>query len=456
MLKLLRLIRTAIRALRRNVARAILTMLGIVIGIAAVIAMMEIGQGASLAVQKSISSMGSNNLILMPGAAASGGISFGAGSGLTLTAADCEAIVRECPDVRQASPLVRSKAQLSYGNRNWVPGSFYGVQPTYLDVREWTDLSDGECFTDRDVRNMTAVCVVGETIHRELFQGASPIGKEMRVNNVGFRVVGVLSPKGANLMGMDQDDIVLAPWTTVKYRISNRVATTAASSGSGTSNAVNTLGALYPAASASLYPDIDVTQAADNPIPVRFANIDQIILAARSAGTIQASIDEITRLLRERHHLHIGEDSDFQIRDMTELSKTLSSTTTLMTNLLLVVALISLVVGGVGIMNIMLVSVTERTREIGLRMAVGARGRDILMQFLIEAILLCLVGGLIGIALGRGASIMVSSVLHWPTATSVQAVILSVVVAGTVGVVFGFYPAWRAARLDPIEALRYE
>lgn len=459
-MKLLRLIRTAIRALRRNITRALLTMLGIVIGIAAVIAMMEIGQGASTAIKRTISSMGTNTLLVMPGAASSGGISWGAGSTMTLRESDCEAIVRECPDVRQAAVIVRSSGQVVYGNRNWTPNNLYGTDPDYLDVRDWQNLAEGDTFTDRDVRNGSKVCLIGQTIKRELFPDESPIGKHIRIRNVQFRVVGVLASKGANLMGMDQDDIILAPWTTVRYRISNQrsagAASSSSSAASSSGSSVNTLNNLYPSTGVQLYPQQSAVQQANNPMPIRFATVDQIILAARSADSIQPAISQITSVLRERHRLGPEDENDFQIRDMTELTNTLSSTSRLMTRLLLFVALISLIVGGVGIMNIMLVSVTERTREIGLRMAVGARTYDILLQFLIEAVILCLLGGLIGIGLGRGASEMVAVFLKWPTQISIEAIITSVVVACVVGMVFGFYPAWRASRLDPIEALRYE
>jgi ABC-type antimicrobial peptide transport system permease subunit len=436
--------------------RAMLTTLGIIIGVGAVIAMMEIGAGSSSAIQKSISSMGANVLLVLPGTAASGGISFGTGSVMTLTPDDCDAILRECPSVRSAAPAVRARTQVVYGNRNWVPSSMYGTTPAFLEVRDWT-LAEGDSFTDRDVLNANKVCVLGQTLVQELFQGDSPIGKEIRVKNVSFRVVGVLSSKGANMMGRDQDDILLAPWTTIKYRVTGSTLTNtnqSASSSSGTS--VNTLNNLYPGGQPSLYPEQSEVQAADNPMPVRFANIDQILAAARSAKEIPAAIQQIKDLLHERHHLRPGEPDDFTIRDMTEMTKTLTSTTKLMTNLLLCVAMISLVVGGVGIMNIMLVSVTERTREIGLRMAVGARARDILRQFLVEAVVLCLVGGGLGILLGHGGSHVVRMVLHWPVETSPVAIAAAVLVSATVGIAFGFYPAWKASRLDPIDALRYE
>jgi ABC-type antimicrobial peptide transport system permease subunit len=259
------------------------------------------------------------------------------------------------------------------------------------------------------------------------------------------------------MMGSDQDDILLAPWTTIKYRVTgSTLANTNQSASSSSGTSVNTLNNLYPGSQSSLYPEQSDVQAADNPMPVRFANIDQILAAARSAEEIPAAIQQIKDLVHERHHLRPDEPDDFTIRDMTEMTKTLTSTTNLMTNLLLCVAMISLVVGGVGIMNIMLVSVTERTHEIGLRMAVGARGRDILRQFLVEAVVLCLVGGGVGILLGHGGSHVVRMVLHWPVETSPLAIAAAVLVSAAVGIAFGFYPAWKASRLDPIEALRYE
>ena len=454
-----RTIRTALHALQRNVMRSILTTLGIIIGVAAVIAMMEIGGGSSDAIQSTITKMGANNLLIMPGTAASGGVSFGAGTTMTLTPQDSDAILRECPAVRASAPVVRVRTQVVYGGRNWVPFFIYGTSPQYLDVRDWTTMAEGELFSERDVRNGNKVCVLGQTLVRELFQNQSPIGKEVRVKNVAFRVVGVLSRKGANMMGMDQDDILLAPWTAIKYRVAGTSATTAnqsAGTSTDTSGSVNSLSDLYPAASASLYPVPSSTQTADTPLPVRFTNVDQIMAAARTSDDIAASIQQITSLLRQRHRIAVHEPEDFSLRDMTEMTKALSSTTTLMTNLLLCVALISLVVGGVGIMNIMLVSVTERTREIGLRMAVGAAGRDILRQFLVEAVLLCLAGGAFGILFGRLTSILVRTLLHWPTALSVTAIVASVLVSASVGIIFGFYPAWKASRFDPIEALRYE
>jgi len=319
-------------------------------------------------------------------------------------------------------------------------------------------MDEGESFTEHDVRNASKVCVVGKTIVRELFAGQSPIGKEIRVRNVAFKVIGVLQQKGANMMGQDQDDILLAPWTTIKYRV---VATTLSGGNQSTTNTsntteVNSLTMTYPNISTSLYPTQSTNEAADLPQPIRFANVDQILTAARGPEWIQTAIDQITDVIRENHHLRPTAPNDFTVRDMTEITKAMSSTTDLITRLLLYVAMISLMVGGVGIMNIMLVSVTERTREIGLRMAVGAEPNDILRQFLTEAIVLCLAGGIMGIIAGRGASMIVSKVLHWPTAPSIGAVVAAVVVSASVGVIFGFYPAWKGSRLDPIDALRYE
>ncbi len=458
-MKAYRSILTALKALRRNPMRAMLTTLGIVIGIAAVIAMMEIGAGSAEAIKKSISSMGANVILILPGTASSGGVSFGAGSVMTLTPKDCEAIARECPAIRNVAPIVRARAQIVYGGRNWVPSSISGTTPAFLAIRDWTDLAEGESFSERDILNANKVCLLGQTIVRELFQGESPIGKAIRLKNISFKVIGVLSRKGANMVGMDQDDTILAPWTTIKYRVSgstlgNVNQSSTSSSTSGTT--VNTLSNLYPGDESGLYPATSDVQQADNPMPVRFETVDQILAAANSTEEIPMAINQITELLHERHHIRPGEDDDFNVRDMTEMSKTISDTTALMTKLLLCVAMISLVVGGVGIMNIMLVSVTERTREIGLRMAVGARGRDILRQFLVESVALCLVGGALGILLGHGGSMLVRMLLHWPIKTSPMAIAAAVLVSGSVGITFGFYPAWKASRLNPIEALRYE
>jgi ABC-type antimicrobial peptide transport system permease subunit len=417
--------------------------------------MMEIGNGATIAIRRTMASIGANTLVIVPGALSTSGVNQGAGSVMTLTPQDADAINRECPALSAVAPIVRARTQVVYGNRNWVPTYIYGTTPSFLEVREWTDLAEGESFTEHDVLNSGKVCLVGQTIVAQLFDGRSPVGKEVRIRNVSFKVVGVLKTKGANLMGMDQDDILLAPWTTVKYRV---VATSLAGSNqsSATATAPDLPGSIYPNTAQNLYPVPSATEQSDTPQPIRFANVDQILTAAKSSSAIPSAIQQITMLLRERHHLHAASPNDFNVRDMTEITKAMSSTTEMITKLLLCVAMISLVVGGVGIMNIMLVSVTERTREIGLRMAVGAEAGDILRQFLTEAVVLCLFGGTVGIILGRTSSFIISRVLHWPTAPSVGAIIAAVTVSATVGVIFGFYPAWKASRLNPIAALRYE
>ena len=454
----LRTLKMAFHALRNNVMRAALTTLGIVIGVAAVITMVEIGNGAKVAIQRTMASMGANTLVILPGAITTAGVSSGAGTMMTLTPQDKDAILKECSSVAWAAPIVRARAQVVYGNRNWVPTYVYGTTPQFLDIRDWTEMTEGEAFTEHEVLNSSKVCLVGQTIVREVFAGQSPIGKHVRIRNVDFKVIGVLSKKGANLMGMDQDDIVLAPWTTVKYR----VVASALSGGnqSSTSNAstseVNTLNMIYPELQQNLYYVPTATELTDTTQQMRFPNVDQILTAAPSADQVAPAIQQISSLLRQRHRLRNTDPDDFSVRDMTEITKTMSSTAEMMTKLLLCVAMISLVVGGIGIMNIMLVSVTERTREIGLRMAVGAEPGDILRHFLTEAVILCLLGGTMGIIIGRGSSYVVSMVLRWPTAVSVGAILSAVFVSASVGIAFGFYPAYKASRLDPIEALRYE
>ena len=456
-MKACRTIRAALRALRRNPMRAMLTTLGIVIGISSVIAMMEIGQGSSASLQKSIASMGANVLMVMPGSSSTSGANQGSGSVATLTPQDAEALAKGCPSLKAVAPIVRARTQIIYGNRNWVPNQVFGTTPTFLAIRGWTRMAAGRAFTDRDVLTCNRVCLLGQTTAKELFQGKPPIGQEIRVNNVPLRVVGILARKGANMMGMDQDDILIAPWTVVKYRIAGSTLTTAnQSAGGGTSGSANILSKPFPSDAPVLYPPRSDVQAQNSPLLQRFSNVDSIIAAARSTPQVESAMTEMTTVLRKQHNLREGRSDDFDLRDMSEMTNTFSSTTKLMTNLLLCVALISLVVGGVGIMNIMLVSVTERTKEIGLRMAVGARGRDILRHFLTEAVLLCLVGGAMGIAVGHGGSMLVRTLLRWPVETSPIAIAAAVLVSASVGIAFGFYPAWKASRLDPIEALRYE
>ena len=451
-------IRTALLALRRNVLRSALTTLGIVIGVGAVIAMVEIGQGAKTSVAQTIQSMGANNLLVMPGQATSGGVSFGGGSATTLTPEDAEAVAREVPEAADVAPVVRARTQVVFGNKNWVPLYIYGTTPEFLGVREW-EVSDGRAFTDREVSGAAGVCLIGQTVARELFGSISPVGSVLRINTTPVQVVGVLARKGANMMGVDQDDIVLAPWRTIKFKVSGQSAQTAnqsAAAAAASGTAPQTAGNRFPSLPPTLYPPQSTTEVTDHPAPPLPTYIDQILVRVRSEQEIPKAMKEITAVLRERHRIRAGEPEDFNLRDMTEISKAMGSSSQLMSGLLLCVALISLIVGGVGIMNIMLVSVTERTKEIGLRMAVGARGGDILRQFLVEAVLLCLLGGAMGILFGRGGSWLVETLLHWRTETSVPAIIASVAVSAAVGVLFGFYPAWKASRLDPIEALRYE
>lgn len=452
-------LRTAFGALRRNLMRSALTTLGIIIGVGAVIAMVEISDGSRTALMKTMSSMGANVLIVANGAAASGGVSWGSGTEETLTPDDAEEMIRQCPAVADAAPIVSAGGQVVYGNRNWVPMRISGTTPGYLVVRDWNTMDEGEMFTERDVLASNRVCVIGRTLARELFQGESPIGKDIRLKNVSLRVVGVLGRKGANMMGEDQDDTVLAPWTTIKYRISGtRTAPANAKAAAATTSNLEKMNSLknpYPGA-VKLYPEQSTVQQANTPQPVRFETVDVILVKAASASRTQEAISEITALLHERHRIRADQDDDFTIRDMAEVIKAMSSMSRMMGGLLLIVAMISLAVGGVGIMNIMLVSVTERTREIGLRMAVGARSYHILRQFLIEAVVLCLFGGAMGILLGRIASSLVWFFMRWPVQASLPAIAAAFVVSAGVGIAFGFYPAWKASRLDPIEALRYE
>jgi ABC-type antimicrobial peptide transport system permease subunit len=456
MKKVYRILRMSVLALRRNVMRSVLTTLGIVIGVGAVIAMMEIGKGSSTAVKQTIASMGANNLLVLPGTASSGGVSFGSGTVVTLTPGDAEALSKpdRCPAIAAAAPIVRARTQVVYGNKNWVPLYIYGTTPEFLKIRDWQSFSEGNPFTAQDVTAQREVCVLGQTIVRELFADESP-----------FTVVGVLSLKGANMMGLDQDDIVLAPWTTIKFKVAGQSTSTTNQSSSTASTitpaagqpagGVNTLSTTYPGTD-TRYPAPSPTQMADQPQLVRFTNVDQILVQATSAGEIPLAIAQINELLRERHHIRPGQPEDFNVRDMTEMSKALGKTSDRMSGLIVLIALVSLIVGGVGIMNIMMVSVTERTREIGLRMAVGATAGSVLAQFLLEAVILSMLGGLAGITLGLGAAIGLAHVAGWPLVVSPAAVLLAVAVAGAVGVFFGFYPAWKASRLDPIEALRYE
>ena len=390
-------------------AATVLAMLGIVIGIAAVICMVALGNGANNMIQEQINSMGRNVLMIWPGAASSGGFSWGGGSTTTLTAEDGEALLRELPEVASVTPVVRTRAPLIRESYNWTPISIMGTGASFPDVRDWP-LDEGSFFTPRDELSSTKVCVIGWTIVENLFPEGRPLGQTVRIKNVPFRVVGVLSRKGTNSMGTDQDDLVLVPWTTAKSTLEGSA----------------------------------------------FRNVSQLLVAIRSAEEIPAATEAISDVLRRRHRLPEREPDDFRVIAMSEMASTAAQTSSIMSALLAGIASISLLVGGIGIMNIMLVSVTERTREIGLRLAVGARGRDILQQFLIESVLLSGFAGLIGMGLGGGASAILADTLGWPFAIDPNAMGLAVVFSCAVGVFFGLYPAMRAARLDPIEALRYE
>ena len=455
-------LRTALGNLHRNKLRSALTALGVIIGVGAVIAMTEIGEGSKSAIDKTIASMGAYKIPVFPSAAKNAGVSQGAGTVQTLNPADVDEILRQCPAVSEVVPMVWAHAQVIYGKNNWSPQGITGTSPRYLAIRDWEDLDEGNCFTDDDVRKSAAVCLIGATVRRELFEDESPIGKTIRIRNVPFRVVGLLDPRGANMQGQDQDDVVIAPWTTIKFRVNSQGAgsangTVAAATASTTSSTttVNSLSNPYPAPT-SLYPQPSIVQMADTPQPVRQTNVDFIMAKAAGPDEVADAMEQISSVLRDRHHILPSDDDDFKVMDVTEMSRAAARTSELMSTLLLAVAAISLVVGGVGIMNIMLVSVTERTREIGLRMAVGARGHHILQQFLVEAVALCLVGGAIGILAGHGVSLLISEWQRWTTAVSWPAIFVSVFVAAGVGIVFGFYPAWKASRLDPIEALRHE
>jgi macrolide transport system ATP-binding/permease protein len=456
---LVRTAETAFRSLRRNVLRSVLTTLGIIIGVAALIAIAEIGKGSASAIKQVLVTTGANTLLVQAGAASSNGVSLGSGTIKTLTPEDAEAIGNECPAVDSVAPIVYARRQVIHGGKNWVPIYIYGTTPGLLRVREWEHLKEGEPFTAEDIHDVSMVCLLGQTVVHELFDDESPLGQEVYVNEVPLKVIGVLSRKGTNIIGVDQDDILLAPWTTIKYRVSassspnpNQSAAAASSLG----QQIDTLSRRFPRSETGLYPVQSSVQMASRPKLERFSNVDSILVRARTTEEIPVAMAQMTELLRERHAVGPGQEDDFDVRDFTEVIRAVQGTIALVAGLLLSVALISLVVGGVGIMNIMLVSVTERYREIGLRMAVGAAPEDILRQFLVEAVVLSVLGGAIGIMAGRTGSVLVRVLAGWPTESSLAAIIGSVSVTVTIGIIFGYYPAWKASRLNPIEALRYE
>ncbi len=406
MMRFIEILRIAFDALLRNKMRSILTMLGIIIGVGAVIAMVAIGKGAQTQVEAQISGLGSNILMVFPGSTSRGGVMGGSGTGTGLTEEDQHAVKEQCPAVAYVSPQVGSGGQVVYGNQNWQT-RINGGTVDFFAIRDWR-LEAGDFFTEQDVRAATKVCLLGQTIVQQLFAGVDPIGQTIRIRSIPFRVIGTLKAKGQNSMGMDQDDLIIIPYTSLQKRIMGHT---------------HSWG---------------------------------FIASAVSKAQIPLAQQQMRDLLRMRHNLGPGEEDDFTIRTQTEIADAQSATANIMTVLLASIASISLLVGGIGIMNIMLVSVTERTREIGVRISIGARPRDILTQFLMESIVMSLIGGIIGIMLGLIASSLLSKFAGWPTYVTAQSIILAVSFSMGVGIFFGYYPARKAASLNPIEALRYE
>ena len=401
-----RLIKIATRSITKNKMRTLLTMLGIIIGVGAVIVMVAIGQGAKTQIQQRIDNLGTNMIVVTQGASRTGGVSQGAGTSNRLTIADADALKREGTLLSGVSPVIVAPTQVVGGVTNWRT-AVYGVSVDYAVIRDW-GVSSGRLFDDADTRSMRKVAVIGKTVADNLFPDQDPVGQQIRLRDVPFEIIGVMAPKVQTAEGRDQDDVVLSPYTTVQTRLSGR----------------------------------------------QF--IPQILGSTASKADIPAAEQEARGILRETHKLADYEDDDFTVRDQTDLAQAAQGTTEVMTLLLAAIASISLLVGGIGIMNIMLVSVTERTREIGIRMAVGARGSDVLAQFLVEAIVMSVIGGLIGLAVGFGASLIVQQITGWGTAISPPMVALAIGFSAAVGIFFGFYPARKASALDPIEALRYE
>ncbi|MGD0822789.1 MAG: ABC transporter permease [Desulfomonilia bacterium] len=402
-------VKISLRALWVNKMRSSLTMLGIIIGVAAVIAMLAVGTGASRKIAQQVASVGSNLIIVVPGSTTQGGLRMGSGSQSTLTMSDAEAIEAECSAVQTVAPILNGSGQVIFGNQNWAT-SITGTTSSILTVRDCA-IVEGRNFSDQDIRNATKVCLIGQTIIENLFENEDPVGKIIRVKNVPFTVIGVLEEKGQSLGGQDQDDVVYIPITTAQKKI---------------------IGTAFP------------------------GMVRTIMVKAKSTDELPVAETEVNDLLMQRHHIGPSRDVDFTVRNLTQMLQMAQQFTTVMTLLLGAIASVSLVVGGIGIMNIMLVSVTERTREIGIRMAVGAKAKDIRFQFIIEAVTLSLIGGIVGIIVGTIVAATISKFADWPTVVSPLAVLLAFGFSGFIGIFFGFYPAYKASLLNPIDALRYE
>jgi putative ABC transport system permease protein len=399
-------IRVALRALRKNKLRSLLTVLGVVIGVCAVITLVNMGSGAQISIEKAISGLGTNLLIIFPGSVTKGGIRTGYGSVTSLTADDAEAIMEECPAVQMVTPVVTSAAQVVFQNQNWGT-SIFGTDLDYQRIKNW-QVEQGEFFTLQDVKAATKVCVLGKTVAEKLFGGQNPVAHIIRIKRIPFRVLGVLTPKGQTAFGQDQDDTIVVPYTTAQKRL------------------------------------------------MGITHLTMVMASAVSLDLMTDAQEQIRDLLRHRHQIKEEQDDDFTVRNLADLTAVFSTITSVLTLLLGSIASISLIVGGIGIMNIMLVSVTERTREIGIRMSVGAKSKDILLQFLFEAVLLSLMGGVIGIVLGIGLTSSISYFSGWPTPVSLYAILIAFLFATGVGIFFGLYPARKASRMNPIDALRYE
>jgi putative ABC transport system permease protein len=402
-------LRISFRALWVNKMRSALTMLGIIIGVGAVIAMLAVGTGASKQIQQQISTLGSNLIMVVPGATSSGGVRMGAGTQSTLTLGDAEAVLMECPAVSEVAPVLSGVAQIVYGNQNWSTG-VTGTTPGMLIVRDWK-LSAGRPFTEQDVKSSTKVCLLGQTVVDKLFGGLDPVGQIVRIKKIPFKVIGILEAKGQDPRGQDQDDAIYVPVTTAQKKL---------------------FGTSFP------------------------GMIRMIMVKAKSTEDLDSAERQINELLRQRHRIGQKQENDFTVRNLTQMMQAAEQSSKVMTMLLGAIASVSLLVGGIGIMNIMLVSVTERTREIGIRMAVGAKTWDIRLQFIIEALTLSFIGGFIGIVAGISTSQIIAELAGWTTLVSPLSILLAFGFSGLVGISFGFYPAYKASLLDPIEALRYE